>query len=268
MKRRRKIALILAAVPTVAVAGLWVDTYSRAVAAIRAEEARLAKDIAAARLRRSPENPAFPFEEGHSRQLSAPGRRLAFALAGGSVKSSFAQALADLARLQDRLGEGGYACEYYRSYAETNALYRIRLAARDEEPEPAVAEALDRLDQRRPTLAEIVAGEHLLDRAEVLRVLRRTEDPFSMILRPPGWRELFSWRIHVARILRELDDHHREMQDLVARQKIPPAAVGIYKEDPHLRTRTDLRLGLRWANDREMRVTREWEQTRTALRQK
>src|SRR6185436_18548110 len=50
-------ALVLLGIPALCVAVLWLDSYYRAVAAIRAEDDRLAKDIAAFRTRWNPTLP-------------------------------------------------------------------------------------------------------------------------------------------------------------------------------------------------------------------
>jgi len=241
MKRALKIVLLSVGAVAGIVGLFFWDTISRADAAIRDEEERIARDIAAARSRRPAGHPIFPFEDGHAGAKSASRWSAATTIVKEPWTETAEQVIADLEVLQDRLGEGGYQAQFFRGTGEMRCLVRLLDLLKAGQDLRPLAEQLHRIEKNRPSLRDIVDGEHLLDRVEVIRVLRRKEDPTCMILRPPGWREAFSWRVHIAKILRELDDHYRDAQDL-----------------PPVRTRSNLLLRSSRVTEFETTLMEDW----------
>jgi hypothetical protein len=269
VKKAWKWALVVAALPVACIALLWIDSYYRAVAAIRAEDERLARDIAAARSRRAgPQDPTFPLEAGHSGERGA--RLALYVLSMREFKSTSPRAiLSDLAALRSRMSEGGYGTQLFRRAVEIGDLSRLREVLENSTIQELelrrISKALDQLEATRPTIEQCIFDEYLLDRAEVLRVIHRKEDPYGMILRPPGWRDFFSWRILTAKTLRELDDHYREIQEALAQGTLPAVALGVWNEEAGVRSRTQLRIDAPTALGQERQLTKVWEQTRRAL---
>ena len=260
MKRAWKWVAALVGIPALCVVAFWIDATSRAEAAIRAEEERLAKDIAAFRARLpAPQDPAAPAEKGHASRKLASEPAL-------EAKSAD-EVLARLGTLRRRFTEGGFQVDWIRTYAERGCLIRLRDLAKHARPEEKarIAAALDPLEAARPTFEDVLTGEHLLDRVEVLRVYRQKEDRLPIMARGPDWRELFSWRILIARTLRELDDQHREMLELAARQKLRPPTCGLQAQESGIRSKTQLRTHAGAVLSRHWELDREWKATRAAL---
>jgi len=272
--KKWKWVLAVVAAPFACVGLLWIDTYFRAVDAIRAEDERLAKDIAVLRSRRSaPQAAIYRLEEGHTGMQDPKANQVLKELFGCRFAPPASNILAQLTLLLNRLREGGYILQGYRGQKERVGVIELRLCLeKNPPPEPELQklrEAFEALEKSRPTAAECVTEEHLLDRAEVLRVLHRKEDPRGMIVRPPGWREFFSWRILIAKALHQLDDHHREIQAMVENRTVP--AFDVYKtrrEEPDVLSRTRLRFNVDHAVDLDRKVLLEWEQTRAVVRPK
>src|SRR5262245_17237947 len=240
VKKARKLALLLLGIPAIAVAILWIDCYYRAVAAIRAEDERLARDIAAFRDRLKPglpvdasflkgsvscpqsffvNPPATKLEEGHTGQHA-----YYWALVTDSFGITFppdvpppeavppgAPQLSVLALTHRAVRECGFdsrSCGYTFEQAALKNLQQaiLGLSAPDLR---RIAEQLDRARESRSSFSDALEAEHLLDRAEVLRVLHLKADGRCFIRRPPGWREFFSWRVLIAKILNQLRDDYR-----------------------------------------------------------
>ena len=244
MKRAWKWVAALVGIPALCVVAFWIDATSRAEAAIRAEEERLAKDIAAFRARKKPpfpvpemvppgELPCLAILWRHPEPLRIEeGRRWQERLEGFIAQEELArnppgfgrrfkpptmltieQAIFALAVTQETLGERGYRGAVQATNYDEDALMSLsRPLTRAEIPVSQIrtlADALDGMMAGRRTVEETVEMEYLLDRTEVLRVVRLSSDPTSFLTRRPGWRELFSWRILIAKGLKELDDQYR-----------------------------------------------------------
>jgi hypothetical protein len=238
MKKRWKWLLAGVAVPAVAIAVLWVDSYYRAVAAIRAEDERLAKDIAAFRSRLPPTPVAvhlksrFMLEQGLSGRKESNfinemngllyGEFSVLAVPENVSHVPLEAAVDALATLEEGLQESGFLFKdqgglYLGDFLPETILECLlqRIRPKDLRPEELrrLSERLDRLMAARLSFAQILDAQVLLERAELLRILHLRADPGCFIRRPPGWKELFSWRIHVVKCLKELDDRHRFLRD-------------------------------------------------------
>lgn len=227
--KRWKWVLAAVGVPAIAIAVLWVDSCYRAVAAIRAEDRRLADDIAAFRARLKPSPGAVHFksryqlDHGHSarRPLLFPDE--AFRLLGGDFQIlrlpetfsglSTAKAVDALAATEEGLQEGGFLKvdqgRYWQGILLELLRRRISPPGLRAEELLRLAEQMDRMLASRLSFAQILDAQLLLERAEVLRVIHLREDPGHFIRKPPGWKDWFSWRIHIVNCLKELDDRHR-----------------------------------------------------------
>jgi hypothetical protein len=272
VKKAYKYTLAAVGIPLLCFGGLALDSYYRAVSAIAAHDARLAKDIAAMRTRHSPQPMnVHPFEDGHSRRNSDDVRR--FGVLDRRRPSSPDEALNLLESAQARLREGGYEAFYERKGLEVWMLTHFLDLLR-ERPLPAgelrdLSRSLDRIHSNRPTVSDIITGEHLLDRAEILNVLHLKRDPSGMIRRPPGWREFFSWRILIAKTLLQLDDHYREILPLasVPRQDREKAVSqwSAWSEDEGVTSRTYLRTDADRMLRHERTAAAEWHFTHLVM---
>jgi len=240
MRKARKWVLVLIALPVLGVATLWIDSYFRAVAAIRAEDERLAKEIADFRARKKPGLPIDPkllqaklpcptdlflkperaqLEFGHSgntafrfhllvhylREEPSNRRYYAPAFTGDQV-------IAALSVIHQLAQECGYDSTFLCHEIEIRALRSLEETLRSNLPAAQLrrlGEQLDRCLAARPTATEAIVAQHLMDRAEVLRVLHQKADPSHFIAGSPGWRELFSWRVLLVKCLRELEENYR-----------------------------------------------------------
>jgi hypothetical protein len=239
VKKAWKWALVVLGIPALCVAILWIDSYYRAVAAIRAEDARLEKDIAAFRARlkfdlpigaaylRGKVSPPWSFHDhpdpfnpadGHTGQwptllrLAAdrdglttyPGRPPVpeEVRPGDAEMSSLVLILRTVRHCGFNARELGYQFEI-RTLLQLESVLSKGLPASELR---RVADFLDRAMASRSTFADSVEAEYLMDRAEVLRVLHLKADPNGRILRAPGWRDFFSWRIFLVKCIRQLDD--------------------------------------------------------------
>jgi hypothetical protein len=211
MKKAGKVALVTIGVP-VFVSGLMIlDAHLRAGSVITDHENRLAAEITAFRLRRHPsplllpedlmERPHFAFEEGHSGQ-----KRVWEAIA---PVIQFSMEPVDelplsIARCQEILQENGLVHGQRRFGFEVFFLEHLRAdlgKGLDGAPRlRRVAELLDQLQARRISAADLRAGEHILDRAEVLNAFKNGDPSLGK----PGWRELYSRRILAAKRLNQL----------------------------------------------------------------
>jgi len=196
-----------------------VDAILRANAVIQAHEARLATDILALRTQRplsplplptgAPTEPRFGYDEGHTGQKAVWG---ALSQSVQFPMETTEDALESLAFCQEVLWETGLWLGPRRLPLENGFLERLReklgrgLDGATQLHRAAVL--LDQLYARRLSGPDFLAAEHALDRAEVLAVLEKP-DATGMILRKPGWRELYSRRILVAKCLNQLEEQYR-----------------------------------------------------------
>lgn len=254
MRKAWKIAALLIGVPAILTGWLALDSYSRAVSAIAAHDARLRSEIAAFRSKQT----SSPLLQG--RDLSPKG------LAGVPCPLTALQNLSDHAfetghtvhdRIYFRYGllhdssdhqrfgslperipleplitalavtnaafpEGGFNVHSARGSMEYQIFTRLAHSLTNRSLDAAllrrISTELDQLMRRRPSLPEILSGEHLLDQVQTLSVLHTRSDPRGWIQRPPGWKEFFSWRILIAKSLSQLED---EYQNLC---KLPPSS--------------------------------------------
>lgn len=280
VKKRWKWVLAAVALPAACIGLLWVDSYTRAVAAIRAEDQRLTQDLAAFRARLKPglpidpavevtglpcplnlyRNPKRPrLEDGHSGHrdfYDSVFAGLFWLQERDEPPATADQILTTISIAHLLLGECGYDSSTMLHGYEQSALRAVpqalrRMSTKDELQR--FAEALDLRLASRPTFADAMVAEHLMDRAEVLPVLHLRENPSGFIARPPGWRELFSWRIHLVKALTELD------------LELQRAKSGSGPETPHPRTTSAVAVEhlVRHASDEETRIF--WTAARTAV---
>jgi hypothetical protein len=88
-----------------------------------------------------------------------------------------------------------------------------------------LAEQLDRTLEARPSFADAFDAEHLMDRAEVLRVLHLKENASGFVRRKPGWKEFFSWRILLVKCLKELDEEYSSKLEAESRDRLTTSAL-------------------------------------------
>lgn len=230
----KKLKGILAAlgVPALAIGVLWIDSYFRAVAAIRAEDERLANDIAAFRARQKPGLPidlaidvtSLPapttlfrnrqrprIEDGHSGHSDfrdGAWGPLFWLQEPDTPRVRGQDILIVISMAHQLLWECGYRSAMILHYYERSALRELPVALSQMSTPDELrrfAADLDRCLASRQTLADSMDAERLMDRAEVLRVLHLRDNSSGFIVRPPGWREFFSWRIHLVQALKEVD---------------------------------------------------------------
>jgi hypothetical protein len=208
MRRAWKWVMGLVGITAASVGLLAFDVHQRALRAIEAEESRLRDDLAAFRARRpGAARPERGFEAGHSgRRQFPPVEKLPPELL-----------LSELDRTERDSFECGYDANDWRRFQDMttlselrNALLRRRLR-RSELQQFSVT--LQQLLSRRPAVAEIIEAEHLLDRAELLNILRDRHNG-QFLVDGPGWREFFSWRILIVKALRELEERKKQLLSL------------------------------------------------------
>lgn len=122
-----------------------------------------------------------------------------------------------LATLEEGFQESGFLGVrddlFLRGECLNILLARIQDPMRPRQELERLAMRLDQVIAARTSFSQTLDAQLLLERAEVLRVLQLRADPGGFIRRPPGWKEFFSWRIHVVKCLKELDDRHRFLRD-------------------------------------------------------
>jgi hypothetical protein len=234
----RAVKIVLLSLGALAgIVGLFVwDTVSRAERAIEENESRLAADIAALRARypsRKPLEHALTFEMGHRRQIYATSDLKALPSPAG-LPGSPGELLAAAKLTEELLHEGGYSALLRRGSVAIPAVRLIRKAMQKNRFTPddyrRFAADIDALLAFQPTDEEIVQGEQFLDRRDVLDVIRGRSDPSGALRRRPGWKELFSWRVLVAKALAQLDDAVRDVQakrSVDLRLDDPPETVAV-----------------------------------------
>ena len=221
MKKSRKLALLFLGIPTLAVAVLWIDATLRAAAAVRAEDARLEKDIAAWRSRRPAPRSQLKsrarLEEFRSGDMVAE----CMVLMGsrGSRTGTADELIATIDASLAGFEECGLEFIDNSYFFHNNALEMLRerfIRGASSKDLRTLASALDRQIESRIPIREILEAQLLIERAEVLRVLRRKADPTKFITRPPGWRDFFSWNITAVKAVAQLDDRYRRLQEIDA----------------------------------------------------
>lgn len=251
MKKVWKGAALVIGLPVLLVGWLTLDSYTRAVSAIAAHDARLRSEIAAIRSKRTPSTVLEGRDVSWKAIRNLPCARTAFqnpsvcVLEGGHTAhlnlywtsygdESFLQEkslsrkdrptphelITALAVTDAAIPEGGFSSLSVREAFEYRALERFPDALVQETLTPAELQRIfaefNLLMARRLTLGQALFGEHLLDQIQTLSVLHTRSDSIGWIRRPPGWKEFFSWRILLAKCLNQLED---EYQDL---SKLPP----------------------------------------------
>lgn len=200
--------------------GIWRDALRRAENSISEHELRLPEEIARARARpaceallgRTP--PPGEFEKNREDRWDGLGDYWGRHPAPARFEEAM---LVELARSQQVSRESGFwGWSAYR-HAENTVLlaWKRALGRQDRSTLRRRFEALEALYAARPPLEEFVTSEKILQEIDFLRVLRRKEDPSGLIGRPPCWRELFSWRILIAKSLAHAGDLARETAALL-----------------------------------------------------
>lgn len=219
-----------------------LDLLRRARATIESHEARLRVDVETLRQRypapeilgeldpslsalkdyrcplaqwEGPGGPYLRYEQGHSGEIRALKDALRSGIGYPSRRIYVDEPFTAIAMTQHVFREGGYASAC-RRYVDTQESLRSHLPEALSHPDLEIEEvrwlarALDQLISARPAKEDVIAAEFALDRAEILKVLRNRPDARRLFSQPPGWRELFSWNVLVAKTLCRLDEHYRE----------------------------------------------------------
>jgi hypothetical protein len=255
VKKAWKWVLAVVGIPLLCLGLIVLDTYTRAKSAIAAHQERLTKDIAELRartqgipapvLRRTTLEEVEPLpcpgasffahdealarlEEGHPGQNAVSYSRNRWIWQHGWSDEKglrFDDSLLALAITLRTIREGGYGAHGTKNSYEQNALREILKSLSDTRPSlEALASLQARLDEllaSRVPVDVFVRGQHLLDRATVLRVIPSQSDPTSMIAERPGWREMFSWHVLIAKAANQLDEDWREVQEPAAEDAFP-----------------------------------------------
>ena len=286
--KKWKWVLVAVGVPVLAIAVLWIDSYYRAVAAIRAEDERLAKDIAAFRSRLTSMPPPVRLKSRFVLEQGLSGRRTkdfndeltgrlfgefnVFAVPENATPMPVESTVDALAAVEEALQESGFLGIDHRRLGDEpfqelilECLFR-RLNQKDLSREMLrrLSERLDRLMAARLSFAQILDAQLLLERAEVLRVLHLRADPGGFIRRAPGWKEFFSWRIHIVNCLKELDDRHQWLRGEES-EPLRNWFHGIDLKVPELEETRSRFEAAAYALRREVATLALWRFTRTAL---
>lgn len=283
MKKAWKWLLAAVGVPAACFGLLAADSYYRAIAAIAAHDARLAADIATLRSKQKPspvplpppkeEDASATFEQGHPSHYEYWNRaRFERRSRDLVVGNTMDHLILSLALNQEVYREGGYQAFVARSDFENDALKNLQGFLHRRQPDlRRLATVLDQLAARRISAADVATGEYLLDRAQVLSVLHKKEDPYCMLRQKPGWREFFSWRILIAKALNQLEDRYRSVLLLQSIQGPEHAArmrgddrLYFVDEDPGSLTRSVLMGNPHGLYSRELRNRAQWTLTRVA----
>jgi hypothetical protein len=268
VRKAWKWLLAAVGIPLLCFGLLGIDSYFRAVTAIAAHDARLAKDIAAQRARHGAAvNTGGVFEGGHSATFAS---WAGLTRAPVDLPGDMGRFLGDIVGVHNFYRETGYAGA--TEHQEDGALGRIQALLYEGLPAAelrAFSEKFDQIRSTRPSLADYITDEYLLDRAEVLNVLHRKEDRYCMIRRSPGWREFFSWRIMIAKALNELDDLYVQMRPIGSLPYPEAIKAGfpttLDELEPDFRSRTYLRGSAHRMAQGAAYKACSWDFTRVAL---
>jgi hypothetical protein len=215
-----------------AVAGLvaW-DSTTRAARAVRAHEERLAADLAA--LRAKPTLPADPLRFPLPQGIQIPTLTYEKAHSGqepflrqwvtaqdllrqrGWMETSSEQLIQKLMVFQESLREGGFTAFELRRLDEERGLRTWKTILENQNPKPEelrhISDMLDQLLAARPSARDVLIGESVLDRQEILNWMRGQDASYWMLVDAPGWREMYSRTLLAAKALNEV----RELETLV-----------------------------------------------------
>lgn len=248
MKKAWKWTLAAIGIPLLCLGLLAVDTWFRARSSLAAHEQRLANDISEHRSRNKsiplPPVPAAskeelealpcPYESFLSDEESLGGLErghagqweLRFSRAPAvwrlwpTPELTLDQALTAMAVTLHTYREGGFSAHEAKVRYEEGILRALLRAIADYRLKPGdlrrIQERVDELLAARVPLREFVNGQHLLDRAEVLRVIPTQSDPTALIREPPGWKDLYSWRILIAKSLNQLEEEFLALREPAA----------------------------------------------------
>lgn len=303
MKKAWKWLLGVVTVIVLSLAFVVGDAFRRAVNAIELQEDLLRKDVATLRQKARPVpllpqpplsfeelsklpcpanehlNPEPRLEEGHrSTTVSRWGifhhwidsfsQREEDLLRHLNKWYALDQYLAALAVTLDTYRPGGFGAHEARHSFETAILNDLSLVlagpnVRADERK-TVLEKLDQLLAARAPVDEFIAGEFLLDRAEVLKVIPTQGDPTVMMNRGPEWREGYSWRILVAKSLNQLSDDYDGIREPDP-YEIPRPATGfgmLQAADSRILTRSRLKSDARSVILSDRRALTYWHAAR------
>jgi hypothetical protein len=231
VKRAAKISLLVFGGIAVAAGFVVWDSTARAARAVRAHEERLAADLAA--LRAKPTLPAVPltlplpqgflvptlsYEKAHSgqeplfRQYVTMGDLLRQL---GWTVTTPEQLFQQLMISQESLREGGFMAYELRRLDEERGL-RIWKSLLENQYSKAdelryISSMLDQLLAARPSARDVLLGESVLDRQEILNWKRSQDASYWMLVDAPGWREMYSRTLLAVKALNEV----RELETLV-----------------------------------------------------
>jgi hypothetical protein len=122
-----------------------------------------------------------------------------------------------LAANQEYLREGGREVWPIRINNEISILASLKWLLTDREWTAAelknTFEGIGEILRTRPLAEDRDRADRIIDEVEVLAVFRRREDSGKVISRGPCWRETFSWRILVAKLLSERERGNMGSQD-------------------------------------------------------
>jgi hypothetical protein len=125
-------------------------------------------------------------------------------------------------------------------------------------------DALEALYASRLSIREGVASEKIIQKIELMRLWRAKADPTSFMQDPPCWRELYSWRILIAKSLNHIEDFARQT-DMLLGYPEPcerPEWESLYWQDVHF----NRDLSHRWKEEilSESTARTRWSVARTA----
>jgi len=219
VKKPLKVALGVSGAILALCGAAWQDAIRRAERSISERERRIPEEIARARahsrcealLGKSP--PPAVFEKDRESRWDG----LWDDWTRHPAPARFEEEMfVELARTQEAGRESGVRGWSAYLHAENTVLWswKSSLRGQDRSTLRRRFEALEALYAARPPLEEFVSSEKILQEIDLLRVLRRKADPAVIVDRPPCWRELFSWRIQIAKSLAHVEDLARETRAL------------------------------------------------------
>jgi hypothetical protein len=177
-----------------------------------------------------------------------------------------------LALSHDSLREGGYLAYELRRRDEERALelwkHLLETQNLNADELRHVAGMLDRMLTARPTAREVLLGESVLDRQEVLLWLRQGDSSYWMLANTPSWKELYSRTFLAVKALNELRDLETLVLGIEALPVLAREPKAIEEGQKNLRSnrfaRSDLasRAGALFQGERLLRT--EWALARAA----
>jgi len=215
VKKSLKVVLGISGAALLLCGVVWRDTLRTAENTISEHERRLPEEIARARAHPKcsallgKTSPQGEFEKNREDRWDGPGDYWTQHPAPARFEEEM---FVELARTQEAAREGGSLGWFAYLRAENTVLLAWKRALRGQDRSTLRRrfEALEALYAARPALEEFVTSEKILQKIDFLRVLRRKADPSGLVDRPPCWRELYSWRILIAKSLTHVEDLARE----------------------------------------------------------